>query len=219
MNDPVAVLMGAGGHCASVMDAIRLSGGVTLFGLLDASPGCGEAFEGVKILGDDSLLPGLREKGVTHFAVTVGSTGNNAVRRRLFEFAVECGLIPLTVRHPSAVVSPSAVVGDGAQVLAGALIGPGAMVAENTLINSGAIVEHHCRVGAHVHAASGSCLCGGVQVEDDAFIGARAVVRQGVRIGRGAVVGMGSAVICDVEADCTVCGVPARPFEARTSTE
>lgn len=214
MENAVVILMGAGGHCASVMEAIRQSGGVQLFGLLDNAVAVGEVVNGLSVIGGDDLLPELRAKGVTHFAITVGSTGDNTVRQRLFESAVRCGLLPLTVIHPSAVLSPSAVLGDGVQVLAGAVIGAGASVAENVIINTGAIVEHHCQVGAHVHVASGACLCGGVCVAPRAFVGARAVVRQTVTVGDGAVVGMGSAVIRNVEAGTTVCGVPAARMRA-----
>ena len=58
--------------------------------------------------------------------------------------------------------------------------------ARNVIVNTGAIVEHDCYVGDHVHIASGAVLAGGVVVGEGAHVGASASVRQGVRIGPGA---------------------------------
>jgi acetyltransferase-like isoleucine patch superfamily enzyme len=49
-----------------------------------------------------------------------------------------------------------------------------------------------------------------VIIEDGAWIGARAIILKGVRIGQRAVVGAGSVVTQDVEADCIYAGNPAR---------
>ena len=209
MDNAVVVLIGAGGHAASVIDALQCAASICIWGMLDSDAGR-EPINGVQVLGDDFLLPELKARGVSHFAVTVGSAGYAPVRRRLFEAALACGLAPLTVRHPAAIVSPMAVVGAGAQLLGGSVVGAGARIGANCIVNSGAIVEHHCRIGDHVHVASGACLTGGVQVGAESFVGARAVVRQGIMIGSGCTVGMGSVVTRSVESGQLVYGVPAK---------
>jgi len=83
------------------------------------------------------------------------------------------------------------------------------------IVNSGAIVEHECRLGHGVHVAPGAVLTGCVTVEDHAFVGAGAVVLPRLRIGRGAVVGAGAVVIEDVASGTVVAGVPAKPSAAR----
>lgn len=210
MNRPVVILIGAGGHASSVIDCIKQSEAAVLFGLLDENAASLDSVDGVPVLGDDSLLPELRGRGVTHFSVTVGSSRYNPVRKRLFEMAENCGLNPFTVLHPCAMVSPSAIIGEGAQLLAGSSIGAGARIGENAVINTGAIVEHHGRVEAHAHLASGSCIAGHVRVGAETFVGARAVVRQGVVIGARCTVGMGSVVLRDVAEAAMVYGVPAK---------
>jgi acetyltransferase-like isoleucine patch superfamily enzyme len=49
-----------------------------------------------------------------------------------------------------------------------------------------------------------------VTISEDVFIGARSIVLKGVSIGRGAVVGAGSVVTSDVQANTVVAGNPAR---------
>ena len=49
-------------------------------------------------------------------------------------------------------------------------------------------------------------------VEDYVSIGVGASIKPGVRLGEGAVVGVGAAVVKDVEPGTTVVGVPAKPI-------
>lgn len=207
---PQCVIIGGGGHARVVIDALRASGLGTPEAVVDAAPERrGQRVDGVEIVGGDAELAGLRAQGVTHFVMGIGGAGNNAPRQRLFDAARAQGFQPITLVHPSAIVSQAAKLADGVQVLARAVVNPGATLAANVIVNTGAIVEHDCVVGAHVHIASGAILAGGVRVEEGAHIGAGSVTRQGCTIGSGAIVGAGAAVVENVPANVVVAGVPA----------
>ena len=207
---PLCVIIGGGGHARVVIDALRVSGLGEPTAVLDAAPERrGKSVDGVPIIGGDEEFPGLHARGITHFVMGLGGAGNNQPRRRLFETALTHGLQPLTLIHPSAIISSTATLADGAQVLARAVVNPGATVSVNVIVNTGAIVEHDCVIGAHVHIASAACLAGGVHVEEGAHIGAGSVTRQGCTIGREAIVGAGAAVVDNVPAKMVVAGVPA----------
>ena len=75
------------------------------------------------------------------------------------------------------------------------------------IINTGAIIEHECTIGAYSHISVGSKLCGAVFVGEDTLVGAGTVVIQGVRIGAGALIGAGSVVLGDVRGGQTVTGL------------
>lgn len=210
-GNPSCVILGGGGHAAVLVDALLACGGVRIHGIVDPDPAlAGKNVLGVAVLGGDGLLAGLLGEGVRHFVVGVGAVARNDRREALFRLALESGLSPLTVRHPAAVVSSFAAIGEGAQLLAGSVVNARAGLGRGVLVNSRAVVEHDCLVGDHAHVATGACLCGGVLVGALAHIGAGATVLQNRRVGTGAVVGAGAVVVRDVPPGAVVAGVPAR---------
>ena len=84
-----------------------------------------------------------------------------------------------------------------------------AEVADGVFVNSGAIVEHDCRLGPYSHIAPGAILGGGVVVGESVLIGIGSTVKPHVRIGSSAIVGGAAAVVGDVPEGVTVVGVPA----------
>lgn len=196
-----------------LVDALQAAGEQRQIGLLDADPARrGSLIYGVPVVGDDDVLAELAAAGTRYFAVGIGApvSGNNGPRKVLFERAWALGLEPLTIVHPSAVVSAHAVLGQGAQILPAAVVNAGARIGVNSIVNSGAIVEHDCVVGDHVHIATGARLTSTVRVADLVHVGAGAVVRQVVSIGERAVIGIGAAVVADVPPEAVVAGVPAK---------
>jgi UDP-perosamine 4-acetyltransferase len=207
------VILGGGGHARVLIDCIRESDLAEIEGVLDPDSSLhGQKVLDVPVLGGDELLGGMASGGVTHFVVGLGGVGDNGPRRRLFELGCSCRLIPLTVRHPSAIVSRWASIGTGCQLLPGIIVNACAVLGKNVIVNSGAIVEHDCVVGDHAHIATGARLASTVQVGTAAHIGAGATVRQSIRIGEGAIVGAGAVVVKDVGPSVVVAGVPARPI-------
>lgn len=204
--------IGAGGHAAVLIEAILAAGAAEIVGLLDADPNRhGSHVLGIPVLGNDELLPKLRDAGVTHFFNGIGSVRNTSLRERVFENALRIGLQPLDVIHPTATISPSASLGPGVTILARAVVGTRAKLGQNVLVNTAALVEHDCEIGDHVHIASGAILTGAVRLGRGVHVGAGAVVLQGLRVGNTSVIGAGAVVVRNLEPSMTVVGVPAKP--------
>lgn len=203
--------LGAGGHAKVVIEILRLAGQYELVGLLDADPARqGESVEGVPVIGDDSQLGSLYEEGVRYAFIGLGSAGDLAPRRRLYEKVRSLGFEVVRAIHPKAVIAASAQLGQGATVMAGAIINPAARLGDNVIVNTGAIVEHDCVLEDHVHLATGARLAGKVHVGQGSHIGIGASVRQGIHIGRESVVGAGTVVVDDVPERVVVVGAPAK---------
>ncbi|MEJ6788923.1 NeuD/PglB/VioB family sugar acetyltransferase [Brevundimonas sp. BR2-1] len=209
MSERSLVVVGAGGHGRVVADAL-LAQGRTVLGFADPGAKGASGLPGLDIIGaDDSLDP----QGGYDLVNGIGGTGDSAgrdLRRRVQTRLEALGFRFAGVRHPTAFVSPHAVIAEGVQLMPGAMIQAGAVVGTGVIINTGAIIEHGCRIGAFTHCASGAILCGDVEVGEGSHIGAGAVIRQGVRLEAGVVVGAGAVVLDAGAGEGILVGVPAR---------
>lgn len=204
------VLIGGGGHCASVIEAIRSTGSHEIVGVLDLGVRVGSEVLGVPVIGPDADLVRMGARRVDGFVVTLGSTGDASGRRRLHAAAVAAGLAPVSVVHASAVVSPSAMLGDGVFVGALAYVGSRTSVGPCAIINSHASVDHDCSIGEFAHVAPGAVLSGGVMVGAGSHIGTGACVSHGLAIGEATVIGVGSVVVSDIGDGVSAHGNPCR---------
>ncbi|MGF9910068.1 acetyltransferase [Brevibacillus porteri] len=202
---PVIVL-GGGGHAKVVIEILQLQG-VEVIGYTDPQPK--PMIYGIPWIGNDQMVENYSPANVL-LVNGLGSVGDNTRKRKAFLFWKEKGFSFSKVIHPSAIVSPHAVLEEGVQVMAGAVIQPDTHIDSNSIINTRAIIEHDNRIGKHVHIAPGAVLSGSVTVEDDAHIGTGVAVIQGMTIGRNSLVGAGAVVVKHVQADSKVSGVPAR---------
>lgn len=202
------LLVGAGGHARVVADVIRITGQYRVYGFLDGvnPERHGQTYEGARILGGDELLAGLRES--VEYAVV--AIGENDARVRLGSELLRYGYQLPTLVHPSAVVAAGIKLGAGTVVCAGVVINPAAEIGAHVIINTAASVDHDCRIGDGVHVGPGAHLGGHVIVGAHTLIGVGVAVKPHTRIGERAVIGVGSAVVGDVDAGSTVAGVPAR---------
>lgn len=204
---PRVVILGGGGHARMLADTLR-QGNIAVQGY-SAPSNEGELLPGIPYLGDDSIvIRGSRDDTV--LVNGIGSVGDNAPRRRLFDTCRAQGFRFLEVAHPSAILSSEATLGHGCQLLPGSVVNTGARIGENVIVNSAAVIEHDCRIAGHVHIASRAVLCGGCRVEENAHIGAGAVVIQGIHIGHGSIIAAGAVVTSDVKPMTLVAGVPAK---------
>lgn len=190
------VLLGAGGHCRVIMDAIRSQAKFAVAGIIGR--GC------------DSEIKDYSRRGVKNCFIAVGSIGNPEPRIKLSRLAKEAGMRFPNIAHARALVSESAALGEGNYIAAAAIVNAGAEIGSHCIINTGAIVEHDCRVGDFAHIAPRAVIGGGVIVGKGAHIGMGAIVMQGIRIGAGALIGAGSVVVKDIAAKRVAFGNPCR---------
>ncbi|MBQ4581762.1 MAG: acetyltransferase [Oscillospiraceae bacterium] len=194
------MLIGGGGHAKVIMDIVQACGD-TVVGLLDDGIEIGTVVQGVPVVGaaiDAEKFTDCR------FIVAVG---NNVIRHRIVD---ALALRWYTAVHPSAVISPNAVIGEGSVVMPAAVVNAGAKVGRHCIINTAAVVEHDNVIGDYAHVSCGAVLTGAVHVGEEALVGAAAVVRNNVHICAGCIVGAGSVVITDMKEKGTYAGIPAR---------
>ena len=202
------VIVGGGGHGKVVLDILRAAGKDRPVGFLDADPVlAGKSIHGLPVLGQINLIHKLKSQRVAGAIVAIG---DNLARHRYAQTLLQQGLELVNAVHPSAVISPSATVGQNVVVAAGSVIGPDTVISDSVIINTGALIDHECRIDRAVHVCPGAALAGRVQVGEFAFVGLGCRIIQCLIVGRQATVGAGAVVIEDVPELAAVVGVPAR---------
>lgn len=199
------VILGGGGHAKVVIESLRASG-LRVAAIVDADP-TPRTVLGVPVVGDDLALPGLRGQGLSELFVAIG---DNRLRQKLGRKAREQGFVLVNAIHPSAIVSPTAQIGEGVAIMAGVAINADSWVGDLTIVNTGAVVDHDCRLGAACHLGPASALAGGVIVGERAFLGVGARAIPGVAIGADTIVGAGGVVVRDLPDGVLAVGVPAK---------
>ena len=77
------------------------------------------------------------------YPAAIPAIGDTTVRKRWMRELVAAGFVIPTLIHPTAIVSPSAEVGNGAVLCARATIGPGAVIGDGCIVASGATVDRN----------------------------------------------------------------------------
>lgn len=118
--------------------------------------------------------------------------------------------------HPSAYIAEGVSIGDGSVVMANSVISVDASLGKHVIINTGATVEHDCKVADYVHVAPSCVLCGDVVIKTGVLLGTGTKAIPGRHVGAWTICGAGSIVIKDVPARCVAYGVPTVPRRRRT---
>lgn len=202
------VIFGAGGHAKVVLDALGLACPQLRPIILDDSPSA-----------RDASLNGLSISGTREWLSTadpsvgvIPAIGQNSARAEFISWLEERGRRPMSLVHPAAVVSATAVLADGVFVAACGVVNAEARIGEGAIVNTCASVDHDCLIGASAHIAPGAHVCGGVSVGPRTLVGAGATVIPKVRIGSDVVIGAGAVVVSDVPDGTRVVGCPAKPI-------
>lgn len=90
---------------------------------------------------------------------------------------------PISIVHPTAVVSPSANIGVGTYVGAAAVVSSNAVIGDGCLINIGASIGHDAILGDNCIINPGARISGNCSVGSRTLIGANAFIFQGKIIG------------------------------------
>jgi len=197
--DPADIVVyGGGGHGRTLIDLLAALGTYRVAGVVDRGLAAGESLSGPKVLGGDEALATVRASGVALATNGVGGIARVADRVDAFQRLAAAGFAFPALCHPSAVVEPTARIGDGAQVLAFAYVGSAAVVGFGCLVNTGAVVSHDSVLADYVSVSPGALLAGDVRVGAMTLVGMGVTVNLGVSIGERVRIGNGAVVKADV---------------------
>ena len=192
-------LFGASGHGKVVKETLNANG-IKVDAFVDDNPNVTEC-GGRPVLHD--------AMGLSPMIVSIGV---NKIRKMIVERLMRSNsaIVFGKAIHPSAVVSPSAKIGEGTVVMAGAVINADAVIGRHCIINTGATVDHDCVIGDFCHIAPGTHISGATHVGAGTWIGIGSSVIQCLNIGRNCMIGAGSVVVKDIIDNVVAYGCPAQ---------
>ncbi|MBE5958495.1 MAG: hypothetical protein E7254_06495 [Lachnospiraceae bacterium] len=159
------VILGSGGYGRTIYDIAEQLGYNPITVLDDSNPKMPlDSFE--KYIAEDTCF--------------IPAFGNNAFRLEWMNRIENAGGRLTQLIHPTAYVSPRAIVESGTVVLPKAVINTGTKVGRGCIINIGAIVDHDCVLGEGVHIAPGAIVKGENEIQTLSKIDSGEVVDRGM---------------------------------------
>jgi sugar O-acyltransferase (sialic acid O-acetyltransferase NeuD family) len=202
------LVYGAGGHGKVIADILLSGSQDQLVGFIDDDKGLkGNRVLGFPVLGDAEWL---RDRGKAQDACVALGVGDNHKRRELAQKCTAWNLEIVTLIHPRATVSSSAILGNGTVVMGGAVINAQAKIGLGVIVNTGAIVEHDVEIGDYAHISPNASLGGASGTGPLVHMGIGSILLPRVRVGAGSIVGAGAVVLRDLSADVVAVGIPAK---------
>lgn len=200
-------IIGQGGHSKVIQDIILSNNGYEIIGYLD------DRYENIVTVDNHYFGPISTACDMIHYFHQVNfiiAIGNNKVRKRIVEKLCLSDELYITLIHKTAVVSPSAKIGNGTVVMPNVVINADSQIGNHAIINTSSVVEHDNIIGDFVHISPQATLTGSVIIEEGAHIGAAATVIPGVKVSEWSIIGAGAVVINDMPPNCIAVGIPAK---------
>ena len=171
------IFIGGGGHAKVLFDIVTAQNKV-LYAYVDPNPQEWLGERNIKRFTDDELatvLPNKPELFMSFLGLDPEALQKRAAMMKDYH-AKGAYFNPLI--HPTAVVSPKAVLSIGVQIMSLAVVGSGAKIGEGAVVGSGAVVDHEATIGAGAYIAPKAVVLSGAQIGECSYIGSGAVIMQ-----------------------------------------
>jgi sugar O-acyltransferase (sialic acid O-acetyltransferase NeuD family) len=187
------VLIGGGGHASVVTDILLGQGRNIIAMFTPTPPKKKQLFNEITCYSQDDHL--LQFNANEIFLINgIGMLPHSKKRQEVFLRLKSWGFHFESVISPNADVSSFSELGEGVQIFSQSVVQASTKVGDDSIINTGAIVEHDCTIGNYNHLAPSSTLCGHVTTGSNVFVGAGATVLPNINISSSAVIGAGEVL-------------------------
>jgi sugar O-acyltransferase (sialic acid O-acetyltransferase NeuD family) len=208
MSKEKIILIGGGGHCRSVIDAIESEGRYDIAGIVDVPGKLYEKILGYEIFATDADIPRLAGE-YKNFFITIGLIRDYRPRLNMYESlkALNCEM-PVII-SPRAYVSPHTQIAAGTLVMPFAFINAGVSIGPNCIVNTSSIIEHDTIIGANNHISTACVVNGTCCIGDNNFLGTNATLLNNLVVGNNNLIGASSVVVKNVGDGLKLFGNPA----------
>lgn len=198
------ILIGGGGHAQSVLNAMSNQTNIVGYADLITNEKLGITYLG----NDDKVISAFSPSEYdVHISFVYAGNINLDLRKAIISKYVDYA--HATLIAPSSLITKNVRISEGTCVLENAVV-KADEIGNDTIINTGAIIEHGCVIGKNCLVATGAIICGDVMIGNNCLIGAGAIIRDGISICGDTIIGMGSVVVHNITEAGTYMGNPAK---------
>lgn len=207
------ILIGAGGHAASISDAI-LSSHRIIKGYIDEVKS-NETLMGYKVF--KSIFE-IDEYQNCEYCIAIG---DNSLRERVLKKTIDQYKDAkfATIIHSTSYVSNQSILGDGTVVLGNSFVGPRCHIKNHCIINSSSSIDHDCYLDEFSSTGPGSVIGGTVSVGKKSIIAIGSSIKHSINIGDNSIIGANSYLKDNVGDNVIYYGSPARFIRNRDNDE
>ena len=191
------LLIGAGGHATSCIEAIEAENKKEIVGLIGTPAEIGKKLLGYEVLGSEKDFVALREL-TSNLILGIGQIKSPNLRIEIKEKYIKNGFTFESVISPTAQISKHAVIGAGTVIMHRVVINAGVKIGDYSIINTGSIIEHDSKIGDFSHISTGVISNGKTSTGNNSFVGSGTIIMERIKIGDNCIVGMGQQVRHDL---------------------
>ena len=140
--------------------------------------------------------------------LVICAIGSPADRQEMTSTLTSRGAVFATFVHDSTVIGNNVTLGEGTVICPGVILTTDITVGRHVHININSSVGHDVRVHDFVTISPSCNLMGGATVMHNAFLGTATTMVPGTTIHQNTVIGAGSVVVKDIEAEVVAFGNP-----------
>ena len=204
------IIIGNGGHAKIVIDILEERGDYNILGIITKNIGDEIGIGGYPILGNDSLLKELFNKGVKLAVLGVGGYTDNSLRKRIYNNLKKIGFQIISAIHPTASLSKTVLMGEANVIFAGVVINPYVRLGNNIIVGTGSTIDHDSIIKDHSLISAGVTVGAETKIEEEVLLALGSKVISGVTICKGALIGAGALVMGEISEPGTYIGMPAK---------
>lgn len=101
----------------------------------------------------------------TQYDTAIVALGKNETRVKYYNELKRCGYTIPVLIHPTAYVSPTAMIAPGCIIRAKAVVSRDVKIGEACILNVGALIDHHVEIGYGCHILMGAVVRNKAKVE------------------------------------------------------
>ena len=209
-----SIIIGAGTY-GEVYLAYLQEAGVNVIGFLDDDPKYADQnVRGIPVLGPISKLDTLMK--TDSIEAVYCPLGNNKLRVQFLTKARNLGYKTPNYIHPSVIISPNVIIGEGVYILLGTTIMPHTIIKDFVMISMGVHLAHHCLLEEGVFLSTGCNFGASIHAHKYAYCGISSTIMTGIHeLGEDCLIGAGAVVIRNVHDRAVMAGVPAKVLKIK----